>query len=150
MEYSNSASVGAWAKRFHLASRAMMERVLRPHDLGSTQWYVLYHLANDGPTAQRDFQKLLHVEKPTLSDVVEALVHKGFIDQTIDPKDKRQRVLSLTDAGKTLWVNLPDPIDLGRKVAFEGIDDEALQTVARILQTATERLNRFICEGNQR
>ncbi len=127
----------------------MMERILRPYDLGSTQWYVLYHLANDGPTAQRDIQKLLQVERPTMSDVVEALVRKGFVDQVIDAKDKRQRVLSLTDVGRTLWANLPDPIALGRTVAFEGFDDVALQMVAQVLQTATERLNGYMGEGRQ-
>ena len=40
-------SVGAWAKRLYFASRALMDTVLRPYDIGSTQWYVLYQLAND-------------------------------------------------------------------------------------------------------
>jgi MarR family transcriptional regulator, lower aerobic nicotinate degradation pathway regulator len=125
----------------------MIERTLRPYGLGSTQWYVLYHLANDGPTAQRNFQKLLQVEKPTLSDIVAALVRKGFIDQVIDPQDKRQRVFSLTSAGRNLWADLPDPIS---RSAFKGIDDKDLKTVVRVLQTATEHLNAYIDEGDQK
>ena len=33
---------GVWAKKYFLASRALVEAVLRPYDLGNTQWYVLY------------------------------------------------------------------------------------------------------------
>ena len=51
---SDHSSAGAWAKKLYLASRAIMDSVLRQYDLGSTQWYVLYQLANDGPTRQRE------------------------------------------------------------------------------------------------
>ena len=82
MDHLKHSAAAAWVKRYYLASRAVMEATLRPHDLGSTQWYVLWQLANNGPTVQRDFVTLLHVEKPTLSEVVSALVRKGFIEQT--------------------------------------------------------------------
>ena len=50
IEDQAQGSVGAWAKRYYFAVRATMESILRPYDLGSTQYYVLYQLANDGPT----------------------------------------------------------------------------------------------------
>jgi DNA-binding MarR family transcriptional regulator len=145
----NHNSAGAWAKKYHIASRSMIERILRPYDLGSTQWYVLYQLAHQGPTPQRDFLGLLQIEKPTLSDVVSALVRKGLIAQTPDPKDQRQRILTLTDAGKVLWDELPDPISLILSIAFEGVDEATLDLVAKVLRSATERLNTHIPEGNE-
>lgn len=143
----NHNSAGAWAKKYHLASRNMIERILRPYDLGSTQWYVLYQLAHQGPTPQRDFLALLQIEKPTLSDVVSALVRKEFVEQTPDPKDQRQRILALTEAGRTLWETLPDPIALILSTAFDGVDDDTLDLVASVLRNATERLNNYASEG---
>jgi DNA-binding MarR family transcriptional regulator len=142
-------SAGAWAKKYHLASRTMIERILRPYDLGSTQWYVLYQLAHNGPTPQRDFLALLQIEKPTLSDVVSALVRKGFVEQTPDLKDQRQRVLTMTASGRTLWAELPDPIALILDIAFDGVSEETLELVASVLRTATERLNTYGSEGNE-
>jgi DNA-binding MarR family transcriptional regulator len=133
-----------------MASRAMIERILRPYDLGSTQWYVLYQLANHGATAQRDFPALLQIEKPTLSEVVRALVRKGLVDQTPDPQDQRQRILVLTESGKTLWQELPDPIARILEIAFEGVDDASLEIVVRVLRAATERLNNHIDEGSEK
>jgi len=141
MSSAQHNSPGAWAKRFHLASRASMERILRPYDVGSTQWYVMYQLAHHGPTPQREFLAILRVEKPTLSDIVRALVRKELIDQMPDPKDQRQRLLSLTEAGKRLWDSLPDPIALGREIAFAGVDQATLNMVASVLKSATEKLN---------
>jgi DNA-binding MarR family transcriptional regulator len=142
-------SVGAWAKRLYFASRALMDAVLRPYDLGSTQWYVLYQLANEGPTMQRDLVRLLQIERATLSGIVATLVRKGLVDQMPDSEDQRQRMLHLTASGKKLWKELPDPTGLILSVAFEGVDQAELATARRVLQAATERLNHHISERNR-
>jgi DNA-binding MarR family transcriptional regulator len=134
-------SVGAWAKRYYLANRSAMEAVLRPFDLGSTQWYVLYQLTNDGPTIQRDLGQTLHLERATLSGIVSTLVRKGLIAQSADPSDQRQRMLRLTDAGRDLWRRLPDPVAANQAIAFDGADAEDLATAVRVLRAATERLS---------
>jgi DNA-binding MarR family transcriptional regulator len=142
-------SVGAWAKRLYFASRAMMDSILRPYDIGSTQWYVLYHLANQGPTMQRDLVLMLQIERATLSGVVTTLVRKGLIDQKPDTDDQRQRMLRMTRAGAKLWKELPDPIDLIRTVGFGDADPAELAIARRVLQTATQQLTKHISEGNR-
>ncbi|MCU1324507.1 MAG: transcriptional regulator, MarR family [Acidobacteriaceae bacterium] len=142
-------SVGAWAKRLYFASRAVMDSILRPYELGSTQWYVLYRLANEGPTMQRDLVRMLQIERATLSGIVATLVRKGLVDQTPDSVDQRQRMLRITRSGKKLWKELPDPIDLILTTAFDGADPAELAIARRVLQTATQRLNNHILEGNQ-
>jgi DNA-binding MarR family transcriptional regulator len=142
-------SVGAWAKSYYLAVRATMESSLRPYDLGSTQYYVLYQLANDGPTMQRDMGRTLQIERATLSGIVTTLVRKGLVDQMPGSEDQRQRVLRLTDAGIKLWQELPDPLALIRAIAYEGSDAAELATAARVLQAATRRLLDHTSEGGE-
>jgi DNA-binding MarR family transcriptional regulator len=142
-------SVGAWAKRLYFAARSVMDSVLRPYDLGSTQWYVLHQLANEGPTMQRDLVRMLQIERATLSGIVTTLVRKGLVDQTPDSEDQRQRMLRITRSGTKLWRELPDPIELITAVAFDGADPTELAIARRVLQTATQRLNEHISGGNQ-
>ena len=142
-------SVGAWAKRLYFAARSVMDSVLRPYDLGSTQWYVLHRLANEGPTMQRDLVRMLQIERATLSGIVTTLVRKGLVDQTPDSEDQRQRMLRITRSGTKLWRELPDPIELITAVAFDGADPTELAIARRVLQTATQRLNQHIAGGNQ-
>jgi DNA-binding MarR family transcriptional regulator len=143
------ASVGAWAKRYYFAVRAAMESVLRPYDLGTTQWYVLYQLANEGPTMQRDLARMLQIERATLSGVVATLVRKGLVDQTPGSQDQRQRVLQITDVGRKLWEELPDPLAVIRAISFEGADATEMATALRVLQNATNRLNSRMGEGDK-
>jgi DNA-binding MarR family transcriptional regulator len=143
----NSAhtSVGAWAKRCYFAGRAAMEDALRPYDLGATQWYVLYYLAHDGPTMQRELLRRLQVERATLSAIVGTLVRKGLVEQVPDRTDQRQKLLRLTASGTKLWNELPD-LDFINKVAFEGVNEADLAVAIRVLQTATERLDSLLRE----
>ena len=142
-------SVGAWAKRLYFASRGVMDAVLRPYGLGSTQWYVLHQLANVGPTMQRDLVTMLNIERATLSGVVTALVRKGLVAQAPDTEDQRQRMLRITRAGSKLWEALPDPIGQILQVAFEDADPTEMAIARNVLQTATKRLNQHNWEGEQ-
>jgi len=132
-------SVGAWTKRCYLAGRALMDAALRPYDLGSTQWYVLWHLANSGPTVQRDLGRALELERATLSGIIATLVRKGLVHQTSDREDQRQRLLTLTSSGEALWRELPD-LSFIHQLAFDGINEADLATTIRVLRLATERL----------
>ena len=125
-----------------MAGRAAMEAMLRPYDLGTTQWYVLYQLAHDGPTMQRDLVKALQVERATLSAIIGALVRKGLVEQVPDRVDQRQKLLRMTAAGAKLWKKLPD-LAVIHDVAFKGVDDAAVAKAIQVLQAATERLENF-------
>ncbi|HEU4583175.1 MAG TPA: MarR family transcriptional regulator [Polyangiaceae bacterium] len=116
-----------------------MEAALRPHDLGSTQWYVLHQLANEGPILQRDLLRMLQVERATLSAIVSTMVRKGIVEQVPDRHDQRQKLLRMTKAGRKLWDQLPD-LGFIHKVAFGGIDDAKIAIAIEVLRTATERL----------
>jgi DNA-binding MarR family transcriptional regulator len=123
-----------------------MDSLLRPYDLGSTQWYVLHRLANIGPTMQRDLGKALQIEKATMSGVIATLVRKGLIEQVPDTDDQRQRLLRLTASGKKLWKELPDPATLILSAAFDGFNKSELDTARRVLRGATDRLNQHVIE----
>lgn len=118
----------------------MMDDTLRPHGLGSTQWYVLYQLAQVGPTMQRELARLLQVERATVSIVIGTLVRKGLVEQVPDAVDQRQKLLRLTPAGSTLWGELPD-LSFIHDVAFAGLSEADLEITTRVLKAATERLN---------
>jgi DNA-binding MarR family transcriptional regulator len=142
-------SVGAWAKRLYFASRAVMDTVLRPYGLGSTQWYVLYQLATQGATMQRDLVEIMNIERATLSGIVGTLVRKGLVSQTPDSDDQRQRMLRLTRAGGKLWDALPSPVEQILQVAFHGADPAEMEIARKVLETATKQLNEHDWEGEQ-
>ena len=141
-------AVGAWAKRCYLAGRAAMEAMLRPFDLGSTQWYILFQLVHHGPTMQRDLGQLLQVERSTLTVIVGALVRKGWVEQVADTADQRRKLLRVTIAGTELWAKLPDLSAVINEAAFAGIGKADMEAAVRVLRLASERLDAFVAKGH--
>lgn len=140
-------SVGAWTKRCYFMGRAVMDSALRPFDLGSTQWYVLYQLAQDGPTRQRDLVDMLQIERASMSGIAATLLRKGLVEQVADQADQRQKRLQLTAAGMKLWGELPD-LSFIREVAFDGINAADIAATIKVLQTATMRLENLLQKGD--
>jgi DNA-binding MarR family transcriptional regulator len=138
--------VAMWTKRCFQAGRMAMEAALRPHGLGTTQWYVLHHLVRNGPTKQRVLPKILDIERATLSVIVAALVRKGLVEQMVDETDQRQKSLSLTPAGQALWQELPDLASI-QSTAFAEMDPAELSATINVLRTATERLEELSRKG---
>ena len=132
--------IGTWAKRYYFANRAAVDGVLRPLGIGSTQWAVLYQLATDGPTSQRDLGRALHIERASLSGIVATLVRKGLVEQAPSATDQRQRLITLTSDGRTMWSALPDPFAEVRKVALVGIEPDDIATAIRVLRQATQQV----------
>lgn len=120
-----------------------MDERLRPFDLGSTQWYVLWYLVKNGPCVQRDLGLALELERATLSGIIATLVRKDLVAQTADGRDQRQRLVTLTTAGDALWRTLPD-LSFIHDAAFGGIDEADLATTIRVLKLATERLQKLL------
>ena len=54
----------------------------------------------------------------------------------------------MTAAGARLWSKLPDPAVI-HDVAFKGMDGAAIATAIQVLQSATERLEKFIAGADK-
>jgi len=143
LDDTENHSIGVWTKRCYFAGRAVMDERLRPFDLGSTQWYVLWYLVNNGSSVQRDLGRALELERATLSGIVATLVRKGLVAQTANDGDQRHRQLTLTAAGEALWYTIPD-LSFIHDAAFGGIDEADLATTIRVLKSATERLQTLL------
>lgn len=139
-------SLGGSAKHLYLASRTLMDAVLRDYDLGPTQWYALWQLVTVGPTRQRELGTLLRIERATLSGIVATLVRKGLVEQTADAADQRQRLVRITDAGRALWATLPNPAALANEIAFADADPAEVEIARRILDRGTQRLLDHVSE----
>lgn len=116
------------------AARAVGRRfdeVLRPFNLTNGQYSLLVSLNRPHPPRISDVATLLAMDRTTLTANLKPLERRGLLSISADPKDKRGRLLHLTDAGRDLlvqavpvWRETHDEIDrvLGRE------DDEQLRS----------------------
>jgi DNA-binding MarR family transcriptional regulator len=74
--------------------RMLAERRLTPH-----QFAVLAALHEKGAIGQRRLSALIGIDPRNVVPIIDSLVERGLVGRTVDPGDRRRRVLALTASG---------------------------------------------------
>lgn len=115
------------------AARAIGRRfdeALKPVDITNGQYSLLVSLNRPQPPRIGEVARLLAMDRTTLTAALKPLQRRGLLNVSPDPKDKRSRRLSLTEAGLDLlrqavpvWRSTHDEVD----TLLRGGDAEALR-----------------------
>ncbi len=87
------------------AARALARRfdeVFRPLDLTNQQFSLLMSLNRPEPPGMAAVASVLAMDRTTLTAALKPLERRGLLAVTVDPDDKRSRLLTLTPAGRKL------------------------------------------------
>jgi DNA-binding MarR family transcriptional regulator len=101
----DDALVDAWRGLLdrHARAHGALERALKDHDLGVSEFEVLERLAGDTSAEQRRMQELgeaVHLSQSALSRVVGRLEKDGLATRGMCPDDRRGIFVCITDAGR--------------------------------------------------
>ena len=99
--------VGAWRDLLaaHARAHGALERALKPHELGVSEYEVLERLA-EGSKTERRMQELataVHLSQSALSRVVGRLEADGLVIRGLCHEDRRGIYACLTDAGRARY-----------------------------------------------
>jgi DNA-binding MarR family transcriptional regulator len=87
----------------HARVHGALERALKPHELGVSEYEVLERLAGAEFEEKRRMQELgvaLHLSQSALSRVVGRLESDGLAERGMCPHDRRGIYVCITDAGR--------------------------------------------------
>jgi DNA-binding MarR family transcriptional regulator len=91
----------------HARTHAALERALKPHDLGVSEYEVLERLAGDRPDDDQrrmhDLGKALHLSQSALSRAVGRLEQDGLATRGICAEDRRGIMVCITEAGRARY-----------------------------------------------
>lgn len=102
-------------------SRSFHETYKRQYGMTRTQWRVLANLGRFGPMTAGRICRIAHIEKTKVSRAVAALEHRNLLARAKAPDDGRAEILSLTDAGQSVFSSLGQ-----RAIAYDRLLREQL------------------------
>ena len=121
------------------AARALARRfdeVLRPVGLTNGQFSLMMSLNRPHPPTISSVASLLAMDRTTLTAALKPLERRGLIGVTNDPADKRNRLLTLTPAGRSvlaravpIWQQTHNTVE----ALLEGADPDRLRRDLRTL-----------------
>lgn len=80
----------------------VFDDALQPLGLTNGQFSLLMSLNRPSPPPMGPVAELLAMDRTTLTAALKPLQRRGLVKVTVDPKDRRGRLLVLTQAGRTL------------------------------------------------
>jgi DNA-binding MarR family transcriptional regulator len=86
----------ALARRFDLA--------MKPVGLTNGQFSLLMSLNRPVPATMKSVSDLLAMDRTTLTAALKVLQRRGLVASSADPRDRRGKLLTLTETGRTLLV----------------------------------------------
>lgn len=104
---------------------------LRPLSLTSGQFTLLISLDRAQPARIGPFASLLGMDRTILTAMLKPLKRRGLVVVTIDPEDRRGRLLSLTQRGKTLLADATPPWDATHAQLEQRLNDASIKSLQR-------------------
>lgn len=90
---------GHQVRRLQQVAVALFAETLHPWDITPVQYAVLSTLERHAPISQTTLSALIAYDRATIGGVIDRLDAKDWLSRTLDPDDRRLRLLTLTPAG---------------------------------------------------
>jgi DNA-binding MarR family transcriptional regulator len=103
------------------------------YGFGRAHHRVIYFVGRNPRITVTDLLAILRITKQSLSRVLGQLVREGFIVQHPGPRDRRQRLLELTDKGVALERMLSEPQRRRIAAAYRDAGPEAVAAFRKVM-----------------
>jgi DNA-binding MarR family transcriptional regulator len=114
----------------------LYDTALAPSGLKTTQRAILAQINRSQPTTVGALAEALVMDSGALAHTLKPLERDRLVEVTIDPDDRRNRLITLTPAGRAklaetdaLWANA----QRGFEIALGGVESEALREALQFL-----------------
>ncbi|MCB0739339.1 MAG: winged helix-turn-helix transcriptional regulator [Bacteroidetes bacterium] len=114
-------------------------------DVSKPQWFVLvrcFHFENE-ELLQSEVVEMMMGDKTAVTRAVDDLVKQGLVSQEIYKQDRRNRVLTLTTAGKEMVPKLMQCAMKSIDEVTQGISQSDMQITKRVLKQIIENSNKL-------
>lgn len=139
----NQKNAGYYLKRINDYIESDANRELEQYGLTCSQTRVLSFLLNrkDEVTIQKDIEDFFEIKHPTVIGILQRMEAKGFITSSVDPNDKRQRIITLTDMAFEVEKKIGDHVKDAEKRMGSGMTDEEIADLKLLLYKVYKNIN---------
>lgn len=104
-----------------------------PDGLSAPRFAALAKLVEMGPLPQNRLGRLISIDAATIKGVVDRLAKVNAVSTSPNPDDKRQRIVSITDSGRELYLQGVEASLYTVRRLCDGLSNEEIRVFTRIL-----------------
>jgi len=95
--------------------------------------HLLRFLSVAGPVSQQEISGAANVDRSTMTDWIDELETKGFVERRKNPKDRRAHAVHITEKGTKALKQSAKAVDEFRNRAFAGLSEAERQVLLKLL-----------------
>jgi DNA-binding MarR family transcriptional regulator len=122
----------------HLFSKHMQDS---GYDITPVQYAALLAIKVMPNSDQVQIANYISYDKVTIGGVIERLQRKGLISRAVNERDKRARILNITNEGIHMISQVDAVIEQIQQDILKMLDEEEQQTFMQLLRKATQSPN---------
>jgi DNA-binding MarR family transcriptional regulator len=129
-------------KQVELAVRAHLDEVVRDAGLTTSTYTALTVLERRTGLTTAELARNAFVTPQAMADIVTALERRALISRHADPDHGRRRLISLTEAGRTVLSELAPAVAALEERMLAGLDADARAALRSSLNACRSALSR--------
>ncbi len=118
------------------------DAILESYGFGRAHHRVLHFVNRHPGMPVAKLLRILRITKQSLGRVLKQLIDKGFVEQRPGPRDRRQRLLFATAAGRDLAARLLEPQVQRVQHAIEALPEARRGTARQFLEAMIDEAER--------
>ncbi|HRO59927.1 MAG TPA: MarR family transcriptional regulator [Burkholderiaceae bacterium] len=128
-------------------SRSIAQVYAERFKLSRDEWRVLAALAQTGTMKTRDAALYATLDKMQVSRAVGGLERAGLLTRTIDPDDRRNRILKLSASGRELLRKLVPMVEAREAFLLEALEPEERDQLESVIGRLIDRARQLERQG---
>jgi DNA-binding MarR family transcriptional regulator len=139
----NNDKPGHLARRFQQIAVAIFHAEIEAagHDLTPVQYAALSTIMTHPGIDQVTLAGLIAYDRTTITGVVDRLVQKGLLVRQANSKDRRARVLQITDQGRRILGEIEPAVEAAQRIMLRGLTTDEAEQFMRLLRKAIDAGN---------
>lgn len=111
------------------------------YDLTPVQYAALVSVDQNPGIDQATLAGLIAYDRTTIAGVVDRLQQKGLLEREVSDRDRRSRVLHVTNAGRQTIKEITPAVEKAQRLMLGGLDASEADDFMRLLRKATDAVN---------
>ncbi len=117
-------------------SQQLFEAAMAPLGLRPVHYDYLACLRTKGPLPQGELARLMEVDAARIVALTDELEERTLVTRTVDPSDRRRKLLELTAPGRRLLGRARRSADTVEAEVLAELDEDEQRTLRRLLRRA--------------
>ena len=120
------------------------ERNMADEKLGFPEQIVLMYLHGQGPSTQDQMATYFELDKGAISKTLNKMEEKGLIVRETNAADKRQKIVTLTGAGRSILGRMTEVLTSWNEQVFAGVPHEEVAMIEKNIALMAKNANKLV------